>query len=326
MTLLVLPLLAASAAWSESPLLRYAPPESSFVLGMNVRALLETAAGKAMLAEARNSAELSKFTAQTGLDPLKDIDEILVAGEATQKKNNGLVLVRGRFASVQMAQLATQNFTPAMFRGVEIYTRSGDEPVSVAVLNPALLVAGDTARVKALIGRGPGAGPSAALAAKAAELAPMHIWFAAVTPASQLAGDLPKNMNSELMRSIEQVSGGITFTNDIALAVELMARTPKDAESIAGMARMFTGLAVSNNRDAKQAAALLEKLSIRNDGNSVRLNLTLPQAEVARWAQQARAQAAAHQPAVAPPPPAPTEIKVYSSPEDMGTVTLPPPK
>ncbi len=312
-SLLVVPLLAASAGFAQSPLLRYAPPETSFILGVNFRALLETPAGKSLLAEARGSNELSKFIAQTGLDPLKDIDEILLAGDATQKKNNALALVRGRFDATQLAELTTQQFTPTTVRGIQVYTRSGDQPVSLALLNPALLLAGDTERVKDLIRRGPGSGPPAALVAKAAELAPMHIWFAALTPADQLPGDMPQGPQAELLRSIEQISGGITLTNDIALAVDLTARTPKDAESIAALVRMFTGLAVSSNRDAKEAAALLEKFSIRNEGNSVRMNLTLPQAEVKRWAEQARKQrpgAGTDVGKVEPPKPAPTEIKI----------------
>jgi hypothetical protein len=318
---------AVSLSAADPSLLRYAPPDTSFILGVNFRALVESPVGMAAIAQAKSGAELARFIAETGFNPLEDIDEIVIAGEANKAKNSGSILVRGRFDPAGLERLSTQQFSAADYQGVRVFTRTVDEPFSVALLSRALLVAGDPERVRQTIRRGPGPGLAPELAAKAAELSAMHVWFAAVIPTSALASpDLPQGINPELAKAIRQISGGITFGNDVVFACDLLARTPKDAESIAGIVRMFIGLAASSNRDAKEAAAVLEKLSIRTEGPSVRLGLTIPQAELVRWAQQARERAAASQAPARPAPPPPSGVTVYSSPQDMGVVTLPPPK
>ena len=48
------------------------------------------------------------------------------------------------------------------------------------------------------------------------------------------------------------------------------------------MLRLFIGLAASNNRDAKQAAAILEKLVLRAEGNSVKLSFSIRRRELER--------------------------------------------
>jgi len=210
--------------------------------------------------------------------------------------------------------------------------------VALACLSASLLIGGDPESVRAtIIRREQGSGPGAELAAKAAEMREANdIWFVSQVPPADLTGDaraseVAGNPQVQLLRSIDQASGGLKFGTNLILTADLTAHTPKDAESLAAVMRLFIGLAATSQRDSKQAGAILEKLALKAEGNSVKLAFSLPEAELMKSVEaamkQAQARVTARGQTPPPRPPAqPTEIKVYSSPKDMGVVVLPAPK
>jgi hypothetical protein len=224
---------------------------------------------------------------------------------------------------------------------VQVLTsKKQQDPLSVACLSSSLVVGGDPASVRHVItNRDQGPGPNAVLAAKAAELSLTNdIWLVSRVPPADLTGDVAAgsiggNPQMEMLRSIEQASGGVKLGPNLLLTADVTTRTPKDAESLAAVVRLIIGLAASGNRDAKQAAAILEKLALRVEGNTLRLSFSIPEAELNKSIQaamersrQRAATAAAVDPSASAPPPQPTGVTIYSSPKDMGVVELPPQK
>ncbi|MGE5646870.1 MAG: hypothetical protein ACM336_13875 [Acidobacteriota bacterium] len=336
----LLPLCAVACA-AESPLLRFAPPGSRVLVGINLRQVKASAIGQAIVSEASAKMEAGasdKFIAATGIDP-RDIDEVLIA---SPERSRTVFLMRGSFDPTRFAEMAAgPDMTASMFQGVQILApaRQQQQPMAFACLSNTLIAGGDPAMLRSVIAaRDSGPGPGAALEARAAELAAAHdIWFVSITPPVGLAGGIASgkaadNPQMQMLRSIEQASGGVRLGPTLDVAADLTTRTPEDAQNIAAALQLLIGLAAQGNRNSKQAAAILEKLALRAERNTVKLAFSIPEDELKKSVQAAvesarrRAQAATAPRAATPAPAAPAGVTIYSSPKDMGVVTLPPPK
>jgi hypothetical protein len=320
---------------ADTSLLDLAPPESGLLVGLSLERIRGTDLGQFLLLQVKpDNAQFKKFVEKAGFDPLRDVDEVLLAAPAKNQKSRGLLLARGTFDATRFAELAVEPGTSvATYRGVQIVTRKAEqeEPLAMALLGGSLFAGGDPESVRALIERrGRSQNLQPRLAVKATEMALANdIWVVLNASPAEFAGGasgLGSGPMTDLVQSIEQASVGVKFGADLVVSADIATHTPKDAEGLAAALRLFIGLAASSQRDAKQAGAILEKLKLRAEGNTVKLWLAVPEAEIAssiRAAMEAAAQPKAEQP---PPPPEPTGVTIYSSPKDMGVVTLPPPQ
>src|SRR5512138_2473572 len=75
------------------------PPNPSVVIGGRLRNLFdsELLRGAAASQSIGAAEQWLALASKIGFDPLRDIDEVLLAGTGTGKNTNGLVVVRGRF-------------------------------------------------------------------------------------------------------------------------------------------------------------------------------------------------------------------------------------
>jgi hypothetical protein len=322
-------ILGCAPAWADGPdLIRFVPPDSGVLIGINLEQIRASKFGQTLLAKTgAGNAQLKAFIALAGFDPLKDINEIVIASPAKGQKTAGLFLLSGSFDPTRFAELAVApGMSATQWHGVQVITREQEQPVAMACLDASLILGGDPETVRATIARrSQASGPGAELAGKAARMRAAHdIWLVSMVPPGGLTG----NAQPGMLQSVEQASGGLKFGDELAITADLTTHTPKDAEAMAAAMRLFAGLAASNQRNSKQAAAILEKLVLRTEGNSVKMSLRIPEAEMEKAIETAMASArqvsapGGSAPAAAP---VPTELKVYSSPKDMGVVTLPPP-
>ncbi len=260
-----------------------------------------------------------------GFDPLAEIDELLLGGPAG-KRNDALVLMRFRCAPGRLSSLSPKS-QPGVFSsygGARILTfESEGKPVSAACLGPTMLAAGNPGKVKAaLTRRAAPRGPDLALSERAAAMRGAHdIWLVARADFGQIKPEVPNEkaaalMKSEMVKSIQQVAAGVKLSPGLAISVDLTTKTGNDAEMIAGALLMMAGMAKSDPKQGKNVARVLDNLSVRAEGNQMQASLKLSDQQLAELQSQVKA-------AAAPPP---TEIMIYSSPKDMGTVKLPPPK
>src|SRR5690349_4649491 len=94
---LALPALAAAPAGSYE---KYLPDETDGVITINVRQLLDSELiKKAGLDKALAGEDAQKALGVIGLDPLKDIDRVVIAGG----KDEGLVIIQGKFDPAKLA-------------------------------------------------------------------------------------------------------------------------------------------------------------------------------------------------------------------------------
>jgi hypothetical protein len=151
---LALMLLPASAqAAAPDKLL---PGDAEFVVHLNIRQMLDSPLYKKYGLEHANTAlsqpEIKKLIEATGLDPLKDIDSLWVAGKmeldpiaAAAAAKKAVIIVRGKFDADKIEAAAKAHgvpFTSSKEGALKVYeaTPPGQDPLSLAFVDKTALV------------------------------------------------------------------------------------------------------------------------------------------------------------------------------------------
>jgi hypothetical protein len=297
---------AARAA--DSSLLAQAPADSDVLVGINLKQIRESDLGKSILAQVgTGNPQFQAMAAMAGFDPLRDLDEVLIAAPA-KPNPTAFLMLRGSFDAAKLSQLAAVGgMKSADYHGVKIFNKPEDQSgvSAMAIIDRSLVVGGNQAGVQAFVDRrGQPSGMKADLAAKAAEVSKandiwlvMHAAPAAFAPESATAGPM-----GDLVKSIEEATLGLKLGSDIVLSIGAVAHTAQDAEGLAAAVRLFTGMAAAGQKDNKQVAALLQKLKVGTEGSTAKLTLTVSEADAEAAIRDAIASMGQAKPAATPAP------------------------
>jgi hypothetical protein len=286
---LALWLAAYSTAAADTALLNLLPPDAQLIFGVQVDQSRYTPFGQYVLARLeKEDGDLQQFIALTGFDPRRDISEIVGAGRGDGKQ--GLVCVRGRFDIPKiLAALPRESAATAQYRGVTFVSGKGAKSAGVAFLNGSLAVAGQGELVRAAVDRWLDGGKlPAELAARANEASSRYdVWMVSGAWPAALAERLPPEsggaaVKGDLMRAIEQMSGGVKFGAEVTLAGETLLKTDKDATALADVFRFLASFIQlqANTERAQRFADFARRMEIAAEGNRVRVSLTVPEAEL----------------------------------------------
>ena len=295
---LVRPLFAAlifagllSAA--DPQLMNLLMPNAKVLAGVNVEQAKNSPFGLFLLARIQNGDPgLTKLTAATGFDPRRDLSEVLMA-TLGQPGQQGLVLARGTFNAEQILSAAmAAGHTVDAYNGVNILTGQDEKLThALAFLGDSVAIAGDLDSVKAAIDRRGNSSSQIdpALAAIVQQLSgSQDAWSVSMVPIAALAGNNVPNtnlngmLNSDVLKAIQQTSGGIKFGANVQISAEAVANTSQNATALADVIH-FLGNMVQANAPAASAAAitsLVQSLSVQTDGNTVKLALAIPEQQL----------------------------------------------
>jgi hypothetical protein len=189
------------------------PADARFVMGFDVKRFTASpfyarfASERGMQPEA-----LRELEEKTGLNPARDVDQIVVVGTAGAGKDApGLALALGRFDLYKLGRaLETEGKAHGLnVGGVSVYTFKEDEarPVALALLSEDALLFGPRAQVEAAI-------------------------------ASRTRGETPLKKNTVLMGLVEKVRPGSTFwmVGDQSLLAGMPTSVPAPGASADGAA------------------------------------------------------------------------------------------
>jgi hypothetical protein len=241
--------------------LNFLPADTKVVIGIRVSAIRESALFKDAGTDAQNlGAEWMKLVAITGFDPLHDIDEVLIFSSADSEKAAALMAVRGRFNLERMGAGAKR------YKGIALVGEGAGGKSVLALLDATTAVAGEPAAVRAAIDRrGHGAPLDAKLAARVQALAGrFDIWGTGERPEGFVA---PTGKREDL-DSIDRFEFGVRVSNGLALAAEIHARSPKDAEKLAASVAMLQAM-----MSAQQPAA--PKFDVQVKDGTIKLSLAI---------------------------------------------------
>ncbi len=333
--LLILPALVVRAA--EPVPVDLLPPGTRILIGCSLRSLadspllkgLSTDIGKVDFSQAK--ASFGDAAGWAGVNPLKDLDSIVLAADGSGKNARGLAVLRGRFP-------AEPQKNARIYRGVPVLEDPKDPSRSLAVLDTGTAIAGSAAEVRAAIdrrGKAPALVPK--IAARFAELAASFDFWG--------VGDLPDGITpatapTKELQSIDYFEFGATLRDGLRFRGEFHVKTAQQAAEMQSSLQMIEAML-----KAKSPAGG-GTFDLRVENGSLKLELFVPEAELrkAMVAQKGNlagilqrgigmSQAVAAQPLLiqgngptrpaVPPAPASTGFTVTDPRGDTVTVMLP---
>jgi hypothetical protein len=248
------------------------PEDTTLLVGTRLEALERTPVYQKYLAD-RTFPQVEEFAKQTGLDPKKDLWELLFVSNG---KNN-VLLGRGKFANEMEPRLEKAGAKRFGYKG---YNLVGDEKTAVVFFSGSTAAIGPTESLRFLLDqRGTSKGPPAALAALMKDIpADAQFW------AAYIGGpvDLPLGGNlaniTKLVSSIQ--TGSLYFDLRTGLNGTALGdcSTDQGAEEVQGALKAFIGLGRLNtpaNQPEMQAA--WDGMRVTLQDKRVKLYIDVPQ-------------------------------------------------
>ena len=248
------------------------PDDTTLLVGTRLEALQRTPVYQKYLAD-RKFPQIEDFAKQTGLDPKKDLWELLFVSDG---KNN-VLLGRGKFANEMEPRLEKEGAKRFGYKG---YTLVGDEKTAVVFFSSSTAALGPTDSLRFLLDqRGASKGPPAALTALMKDI-PADAQFWAVYAGGPVDLGLGGNLAnvSKLVNSIQ--TGSVYF--DLRAGLSGVAAgecsTNQAAEDVQGALKAFIGLARLNTpADQKELQSGLDGLRVTMQDKRVKLYIDVPQ-------------------------------------------------
>lgn len=297
LTALALLLSAASQA-AERVLPDFIPPGTNLVLGFSLRGLADSELVKAYAGAAKiMSTDYLKGSPLAGLDPFKDIDDVIVAVAGEGEKAPALVVLRGRFNVEKLAAGAER------YHDVPIFKDAKNAGGILALLDTSTAIAGDPAQVQAAIDRrGKGARPAEALVERVQALqSRFDIWGVGDVP----KGIIPAGATAPELQAIDRFEFGASLRHGLELTGQIHARSSKDTEKMMASLQLLAAMMKLQAPPSTGA-----KFDLQSDQENVKLSIFIPEEELKKGiqAQQANfassikseAKAEAPKPIVAP--------------------------
>jgi hypothetical protein len=246
------------------------PADTTILVGVRVEDLLKTPIYKKYLAD-RAIAPLEDFSKEFGLDPRKDLWEVLFISNG--KEN--VVLGRGRFPSEPEQRFARElkGATRTNYHG---YTMVGDDQNSILLLGSSLAGAGDTAGLKRIIDtKNQTNGPPAVLANRMKEVpVTAGIWSVYAGAPISLPADASANMGNmvKVLNSIESGAFYLDLRSNVSGKMTGITAADANAKELYDSLRGLLGLArLMGSKDDVKMQRLFDGLRITQDGRNVNL-------------------------------------------------------
>jgi hypothetical protein len=286
--------IATAASAADPQLLKLLMPDARVVSGFDVDRVKAAPFGQFFLSQLPADSGFDEMVAVTGFDPRRDIHEVVMASQADVEKKSGLIVVRGNFDTARITALIQASGKPLeLYKGIGILGTSNKGARGVAqgaaFLDHSVAVMGDLDSVRGAIDRSAGAGgPGAELTDRIMRTsANQDAWMVSLAPVSAFAPVLPDRnirgaLQGDLIKAIEQSSGGVRFGSVIEINGVLTARTAQDATSLADVLKFFMSMAQANAPagEAARFVGLIKNLTVNAEANAVKLSLAIPETEV----------------------------------------------
>jgi len=282
-------LLAAVALAAVDPaLLDLAPPETTILMGIQVRAALATPLGRLAFEQMQSTATgpglpgrvLQDFAAATGFDLKADLQEILIGTDGNRTSGGAnVVLLRGAFDPARFTAFAAKAGLP-----ISTVTKSPvveiDAGTSVAFLDSTSAVLASPGLLTSVLERRNGGTHVSAALARRAQIASNtgELWFATATPLSQLVDTSASPFPLPLLGSIREFSTNVGLSKDgMAIAGEILTGSAQEAQAIAAGLKLMTALSRTPETE------FLQQAQFSMEGSTVRISLQIPEAQAEKF-------------------------------------------
>ena len=218
------------------------PPDSVFIVGANIDAIKDTAIYHKLLSQ-MDLPQLNQFTQQTGLDPRKDLRQVI----SVSNGKTGLLLARGKFERAEeQTQLRGGDGARFDYKGQHLL---GNERGAVLFVNSSTAVAGPTPELKKFIDDRdrPNHGLTPELRNQLKALpATDQIWAALVGGLQGLNVGVPEDSNLgsllRMFQGIQTVRLGIDLRNGLDAQANATCQTERDAKRVHDAVKGIVGI------------------------------------------------------------------------------------
>jgi hypothetical protein len=219
----------------------------------------------------RHLPQVDSFAEKTGVDPTKDLWELLFVSNG----KTSAVIGRGKFSDESEPRLGTRGDTRFNYKGFNLV---GNEQSAILMVAPTVLAIGETAELRAMVdAHEKSAGPPPSLANLLKDISPpAQIWAVysggSLPTPTDLKGNL-SNINT-IVGLIQRGTLYLDFTAGMNGLAAGSAATDADAENLEGGLKALVGLGrlstPANNPELQQA---WDGLRPTREGRDVKLHL-----------------------------------------------------
>lgn len=267
----------SSAVRVDPALTTLIPANTSVLVGAKLDKLRETQVYQKHFAQ-MSFPRLDDFARQTGLDPRKDVWEILFASDG---KQSGVLMARGKFPTSELEpKLEQQGATRTRYKGYSLF---GDERNAAFFMNSSTALAGSTERLKTIIDNRDraGAGIPATLEPQV-NAVPAAAQFWAVFTGSGInlpfANDSNLGNLNQIVRSIENGRFSADLRNGFEFQANGNCTTDSDARKIHDLLKGVVGIGrLSTPENQPEMLKVYDAIEIKQEGRAVNVAATAPQ-------------------------------------------------
>ena len=261
----------------SSELASLVPSDTVFVVGANLREIRDTAIYRKLLSRARLP-QLDDFARQTGLDPRKDIDQVLSCSNGKQN----LLLARGSFRVAEIeAHLRANHADETTYNG---HTLFGQDRASILLLNSSTALVGPAAELRATIDHGSqGRGMPAPLRDLLKTLPPGDQVYGALSGGLEgLNFAAPQNSNLanviQALKTVDRATLGMDLRKGLELGITIYCKTERDAKFVHDMVRGVIGFGRLNTPDDHpELLKLYDSIQVTEDQTRADVKADIPQ-------------------------------------------------
>ena len=223
------------------------PADAVFIAGVNVDAIRDTPVFQKLLSR-MPLPQLDDFTKRTGLDPRKDLSEIV----SCTNGRSGLLMARGKFRIADVEEKLEENGAKRF--AYKKYGMFGDERAAVLLLNNTTAIAGPAAELRSIIDGSGARGLPPPLRDLLRSLPADDQIFAALTGGLEgLNLPIPEGSNlgniAGVLRTIDSATLGMDLRNGIVAVAEVASKSERDAKFVHDMVKGLVGLGRLNTPD-----------------------------------------------------------------------------
>ncbi len=269
-----------SASLHVSPALEALVPSDTVVaLGVNLAAVRDTSVYQKLVTRVPLP-QLDTFTRETGLDPRKDLSEMLLCSNG----KNALLLVRGKFRPSDIeARFRSRGVTPANYKGHALFGENGgaDRPV-ITLLDDSTAAAGTTVAVHALLDQTSAGLPEGLRDLLRTLPADDQIYAALTGGIENLNLPLPRegNLGNILpaLRSVQTATIGMNLSKGLDAIAVVNCNTERDAKFIHDLLRGLVGFGRLNTPDNQpDMLKLYDAIQVTQNQAQTKVTANVPQ-------------------------------------------------
>jgi hypothetical protein len=261
------------------------PADAAFVAGVNVAKIVASPLYTRFATAPASTGSWAEAMKQTGVDPARDVDQILVAGDATPNAVP-LALMLGRFdrAKVEAALAAAKGAARREHKGQPFWVtvlKPGEKESAAALLADGVFAAGGVDSLTAAIERrasgAPGLPANASLAALMERVRPgSAFWICGNDSLLATATSLAPGAGSFSLPQLKTLVVSGDVAPDVSASIVGETADATAAQNLANMLQAFVGIfAMQSGGKTAQLGELARALQVSHEGARVTVDARL---------------------------------------------------